>query len=190
MKTQWRETFLLYAEEDEYAQAIGKSRDNLREILAAHEKVYCSFSGGKDSTVLLDLALREDPAMMVMHIDFGRWLIPRPIFREICAIAAHMGCTLRIETSSQWEKYGRNLPKGGVFGKILFGRIEPQLVSEGFDCCLLGLRSQESHKRAARTRDKMWDFEKIHTAYPIAHLTYMDVWAHIVKKKSSVSEAL
>jgi len=180
MKNSWIQTFLLYSETDEYEQHIGEARDRLHEAVISHKRTYCSYSGGNDSTVLLWLALQENPCMMVLHIDFGRWLMPRPIFDEICRNATTQGCKLRIETSPQWEQAGRNLPKGGIFGKVLFGRIEPQLHEECYDCCLLGLRAEESRKRAARTKDKAWDMATIDTAYPIGHMSWMDVWAAIV----------
>lgn len=181
MKPIWKSTFLLHSESEEYLDSIEKARKNLVEVIKNHKKTYCSFSGGKDSTVLLWLALQADPSMMVLHIDFGRWLMPRPIFAEICQNAKLQGVqAMRIEGSEQWENAGRSLPKGGIFGKVLFGRIEPQLHKEGYDCCLLGLRAEESRKRAARTKDRAWSMATIDTAYPISHMSWMDVWACIV----------
>ena len=184
MKEVDRLTFLMYSETDEYIQHIAEAKEKLQMAIESHQKTYCSFSGGKDSTVLLWLALQADPTMMVLHIDFGRWLMPRPIYADICKNMKLHGCkNMRIETSDQWEQAGRRLPSGGIFGKILFGRIEPQLEREGYDCCLLGLRAEESRKRASRTKDKTWDMARIDTAYPISHLTWMDVWGCIVSNK-------
>jgi 3'-phosphoadenosine 5'-phosphosulfate sulfotransferase (PAPS reductase)/FAD synthetase len=184
MKPIWKSTFLLHAETDEYLENITKAKEALHVAVESHKKTYCSFSGGKDSTVLLWMALQEKPTMLVLHIDFGRWLMPRTIFADICNNAKKQGGrNFRIEGSEQWEKAGRKLPKGGIFGKVLFGRIEPQLHEEGYDCCLLGLRAEESRKRASRTKDKAWDMATIDTAYPISHLSWMDVWACIISNK-------
>lgn len=184
MKPIWVSTFLLHSETDEHKTAIKLAQRKLHEAVTSHKRTYCSYSGGKDSSVLLYLALLEDPKMTTLHIDFGRWLMPRAIFAEICNNAKKQGTSLRIETSQQWEKSGRKLPKGGVFGKVLFGRIEPQLISEGYDCCLLGLRAEESRKRKYRTEvDWDRDHSRIDTAYPISHLSWKDVWACIVSNK-------
>jgi len=179
----WRRTFLLFAETEEHQAKIAEAGEKLRIAIDAHEKPYCSYSGGKDSTVLLWLVLQTKPDMMVLHIDFGRWLMPRAIYREIVQNAKITGTrNLRIETSPQWERAKRNIPKGGIFGKILFGRIEPALKEEGFDCCLLGLRAEESQKRKARTT-RQYDYGIIDTAYPISELSWMDVWATIVANR-------
>ncbi len=180
MKESWRETFLSWGKTEGYLERIGAAQEATRSAIQSHRKTYCSFSGGKDSTVLLDMALRVDPCIMVLHIDFGRWLMPRPIFQEIYRNATSQGCKLRIETSPQWERAQRNIPKGGIFGKVLFGRIEPRLNEEGYDCCLLGLRAEESGKRKRRT-EKGWDKPgRIATHHPLRDLSWQDIWAYII----------
>lgn len=180
MKEIDRLTFLMYSETDEYLQHITEAKEKLQIAIDSHRKTYCAFSGGKDSTVLLWLTLQADPSMMVLFLDMGRWYMPREIQKAIVENATMQGTTLRVESSEMWEKLRRN--SNNFFGKVLFGRIEPQLEREGYDCCLLGLRAEESRKRASRTKDKAWDLARIDTAYPISHLTYMDVWGCIVSE--------
>jgi sulfate adenylyltransferase subunit 2 len=183
MKDSWRDTFLLFSETEEHQARMAEAREAMHDMVVSYRKPYVAFSGGKDSTVLLWMAMQETSPMMVLHIDFGRWLMPRAIFREILRNAHAQGATLRIETSAQWERAGRNLPKRGIFGPVLFGRIEPQLVEEGYDLCLLGLRAEESLKRRRRTGECWSDRPaQIETAYPMRDLTWMDVWACIVSK--------
>lgn len=174
-----RETFLLHAEIDEYQTRIEQARENITETFRTFRKPYCSFSGGKDSLVMLHLALQQDPGIMVFHWDYGPAYMPRDIELEILQIAREAGATaIRCETTQQYVQKGRTAK--GVLGKMLYGRVIPALKAEGYDCALIGLRAGESFKRARRTRSLFERDAGIHNAFPIRHLTARDVWAYII----------
>lgn len=180
MTESWRSTFLAWSELADYQERIEEAHRNIARSVASRLKAYCSYSGGKDSTVLVHLCLSVDPDMMVFHWKFSPWQLPGPIEAEVLRNLERLGAKNKlIETSPQYAKYKRSLPSE-IFYRSLFGRVEPALVEAGYDLCFLGLRAEESGARKRRTKDG-WDKPgKIPTHHPLKDLKWQDVWAYIV----------
>jgi len=174
-----RETFLLHAETEEHHTRIAQAQENIAETFRTFRKPYVAYSGGKDSLVMLHLALQQMPDIMVYHWDYGPYYMPREIEREVINIAISVGVkAVRCETTPKYVQLKRTAV--GVLGKVLYGRVIPQLKSEGYDCSLIGLRAAESRKRTRRTKSLFEKDGSIHSAFPIRHLSARDVWAYIV----------
>lgn len=180
MKPHWRQTFLAWSELPDYAERIEAARENIRASMRSHRKGYCSYSGGKDSSVLVHLCLSVDPEMLVFHWKYSPWQLPKPFEDTVLRNLDLLGVKNKlIETSPQYDDCDRELP-AQIFNRCLFGRIEPMLIDMGYDLCFLGLRAEESLKRKRRTATG-WDKPgKIPTHHPLKDLVWQDVWAYTV----------
>jgi len=177
-----RKSFLMWTKTEEYHSRICEAEEIIRKAYEKISRPFVSFSGGKDSTVMLHLVLQQDSNVLVLHWDYGRYYMPREIEAEILANAQKIGAkNIRVETSIQYEKQKRKAVN--VIGRDLIGRIMPKMKAEGYDCCFLGLRAEESMKRKRRT--KTWlEYHGEHVApanvFPIRRLKWLDVWGYIV----------
>jgi len=171
-----RRAFLLWAEREEFREALDRSLREL-EALLGRRRCYVAFSGGKDSTCLLHLALQIDPEVTVFYWDHGPWLMPRWLHREILQNARRIGArnlVVRTGRALQHEWIRRRpLPWYRAFFKTL-----QEFKQEGrWEVALIALRAEEGVGRRIRTRNPPED-----EAYPIAHWTWRDVWAYILSR--------
>lgn len=181
MNEKLKETFLLYSSFSELKEKIKNAKEIIKEAIKQNEgKGYVAYSGGKDSTCLLHLVLQENPEVMVLHWDFGRYFIPREIHKEIIENAKKIGAkNIRIETSEKYEKYKRRAIN--VLGSDYLGKLIPRLFEEGYTYSFIGLRAEESYKRKRIIKKEK---QKVRTTikeyYPLAEWTWLDVWSYIV----------
>ena len=181
MTAEWRETFWLWSRTEQHTRALHEARAIIERALESAQKPYIAYSGGKDSTVMAHLVLQCAPDTMVLHWDYGRAFVPEPIQREILRNARLIGVrNLRIETSPLYAKLGRRAQN--VLGKHMIGKLLPQLAAEGYDLAFVGLRKQESSKRAIRLRTNK-ALSVIPECHPLANWDWRDVWAYIVTHK-------
>ena len=52
-------------------QKIGLAKNIIEKAVSDHQRIFFSFSGGKDSTVMLDLVLKAKPDIKIVGIDTG-----------------------------------------------------------------------------------------------------------------------
>lgn len=173
-----RETYRIWSHEPGYRERIREARDLVRETLDGH-RTYVAYSGGKDSLVMMHLALQEDPEVLVWHWDYGPAYMPREIEREVREIAVSAGArNYQVDTTPLYTQLGRTAK--GVLGRVLYGRVIPEMVRAGYSTSFVGLRSEESIRRKFRTQSA---YEKtaigMTTVFPIRGLTVRDVWAYI-----------
>lgn len=178
MQDTLRETYRLWADQPEYKSRIKTACGLIRDTIS-HHKAYVAYSGGKDSLVMTHLALQEDPDILVWHWDYGPAYMPRAIEHEVRDIAMAIGVkNYKVDTTPLYQKLGRTAK--GVLGRVLYGRVIPEMVNAGYSASFVGLRSEESLKRKQRTQSA---YEKtapgMTTVFPIRGLTVRDVWAYI-----------
>ena len=123
------------------------------------------------------LALLARPDCTIFHWDYGRAYIPLPMHDEIKKIMADIGAQdILIKTSPLYEKLGRNAVN--VLGRELIRRVLPELKREGYDLDLVGLRREESSKRARRI-DTGNEISPIREYWPMRNWKWLDIWAYI-----------
>ena len=172
----------MWAELDDYVERIDEARDNIQRALELYEKPYVSFSGGKDSTVMLHMVLEHCPDVMTFHWDYGPYYVPRELMHEILIQAKQLGSkNTRVETSPEYSRKKRQAVS--VLGKSLYARVTPLLHKDGYDLCFLGLRAGESKKRAARTKNLFEKERQMTNCFPVRHLSTSDIWAYIVSNE-------
>ena len=173
-----RDTYLMHAETEEYHTAIKEANQIIRNALTAFpQESYVAYSGGKDSTVMLDMVLKQDPDVMVMNVDYGKAIMPRDIQQEIIANARQIGAkNLRI-----YPIKTKRTGTGAHFYRILFGVMQKELIQRGVRLAFVGLRSAESVIRRLKTQNGGYKWNgSLTECYPLHHLKTRDVWAYIV----------
>ncbi|MGD9662828.1 MAG: phosphoadenosine phosphosulfate reductase family protein, partial [Porticoccaceae bacterium] len=124
-----------------------KSREFIREFLSRCKKPYLSWSGGKDSTLMLWLVLQERPDIPVIYFDADSclpdgWEYMRRLIREWSINFRAVKTRPILDVLAE---YGLDHP--GIDYRTMEATVyEPvkQLISEGYDGSIIGIRSQES----------------------------------------------
>lgn len=179
----------------------------MREVAAEFRKPVLLYSGGKDSSVMLHLAMKAfypaRPPLALLTINTG-WE-----FREVVsyrdAAAMRSGLDLIVHTNSEGVGEGID-PIGGdesVYTRVMKTEaLRQAFETYGFDAGLTGARRDEEASRAKervfsfRTSRHAWDPRnqrpeiwrlyntRIHAgesvrAFPLANWTEIDVWHYI-----------
>jgi len=174
-----REMYLIYSETDEYQEAVRQLHENVSKAFSEHSKPYVAYSGGKDSLVMSHAVLRENPGTLIFHWDYGPYYMPRELEREIIDMAHQIGArNLRVESTNVYKVKKREAIS--VLGKMLYGRVMPDLKKEGYDLAFVGLRAQEGCKRAKRVSDLFENDSVLPNCFPVRHMKARDIWAYII----------
>jgi sulfate adenylyltransferase subunit 2 len=192
------------------AEAIGI----LRDVAGAFRRPVLLYSIGKDSSVLLHLALKAfHPARIpfpVLHIDTG-WKFAEMIrFRD--AIARRLGLDLRVHTNHEGARQGVTPFTHGAheYTRIMKTVALRQALEEGgFDVAIGGARRDEERSRAKerifslrepghrweprRQRPEFWRTPNTQLsegqtmrAFPLSNWTEIDVWRYVRRENIDV----
>lgn len=195
---------------DYLEQLESESIHIFREVAAQFEKPALLFSGGKDSIVLVHLALKafrpgKFPFPLV-HIDTGHNFQEALDFRDALAEKTGERLIVRkvedtINTKQLTEPKGKFASRNALQTYTLLDTIE----EFGFDACIGGARRDEEKARAKERifsvrdefgqwdpklqRPELWNIYngKIHKGenvrvFPISNWTELDIWNYIRKE--------
>ena len=169
----WREYFLAWYDEGRVEEKAEEAREFSQRYL---EEGVASVSGGKDSMVMLHILAAVKPDLAVFHWDHGPWLMPREVEEEI--IRNIRSAAPRAKLVVERYEFGgeeRSREEWGPWYRAFFGT----LARLGFRYHLLGIRRDESCRRAAKGRvvaRRGWT-----EVHPIYHFTWRDAWAYVFK---------
>ncbi|TVS19666.1 MAG: sulfate adenylyltransferase subunit CysD [Gammaproteobacteria bacterium] len=183
----------------------------LREVVAEAEHPVMLYSIGKDSAVMLHLAMKAfypaKPPFPLLHID-TRWK-----FQEMYAfrdrIAAEMGMDLLVYVNPEGEKRGISpFTHGSAIHTDVMKTegLKQALNQYGFDAAFGGARRDEEKSRAKERifsfrsnqhrwdpknqRPELWRLYNAHKhkgesirVFPLSNWTELDVWQYIYLKK-------
>ena len=185
----------------------------IREVAAECEKPVMLYSIGKDSSVMLHLALKafypEKPPFPFMHID-TTWKFREMIeFRD--RIAREKGIEMIVYTNEEGVRQGINpFDHGSAYTDIMKTEALKQALSKyGFTAAFGGGRRDEEKSRAKERifsfrnaeqawdpknqRPEMWDLynTQIHQGesmrvFPISNWTEKDIWQYITREKIDI----
>ncbi len=183
----------------------------MREVAAQFEKPALLFSGGKDSILLVHLAMKAFAPMKIpfplVHIDTGHNFPEALAFRDF--FAKEIGAELivrKVEDTIQKQKLTE--PKGKFASRnwLQTHTLLETIEEFQFDACIGGARRDEEKARAKERffsvrddfgqwdpklqRPELWKIYngRIHKGenvrvFPISNWTELDVWNYIKKEK-------
>lgn len=186
----------------------------LREVAAQFQKPVLMYSAGKDSSVLLHLAVKAfRPAPLpfpLLHIDTGWKFRDMIAFRD--AAAKTLGCELIVHTNADGVRDNINpLDHGSdvYTGVMKTTALRQALDMHGFDAAIGGARRDEEKSRAKerifslrarghrwapeRQRPELWQIfngrlglDETMRVFPLSNWTERDVWAYIARESIAV----
>ena len=183
----------------------------MREVAAQFEKPALLFSGGKDSILLVHLAMKAFAPMKIpfplVHIDTGHNFPEALAYRDF--LAKEIGAELivrKVEDTIQKQKLTE--PKGKFASRnwLQTHTLLETIEEFQFDACIGGARRDEEKARAKERffsvredfgqwdpklqRPELWKIYngRIHKGenvrvFPISNWTELDVWNYIKKEK-------
>ena len=172
-----------------YQRRIQQARAFVAEALAACQRPYIAFSTGKDSTVMADLVWQQNPGIPAVYFDADAAF---PESRELLERYHAAGRTI-INWHTEPLLETMALAGGPLFSEnatmesTVYAPIKSLVAEYGFDGAFVGLRAEESLHRnlSITTRGTLFLSQRhgIYSAWPIAWLTFRDVWAYILSRR-------
>jgi len=183
--------------------------------LAVFSRPALLFSGGKDSAVLLHIALKafapQKPPFALLHIDTGHNFPEVLTYRDARAAATGLGLVVRkVEDSIARGSVEVSGPTASRNGAQAVTLLEAQQELE-FDVLLGGARRDEEKARAKERvfshrdafgawrpraqRPELWSLFNRHIGagehmrvFPLSNWTEADVWAYIARERIPLPE--
>jgi sulfate adenylyltransferase subunit 2 len=182
----------------------------IREVAAEARKPVMLYSAGKDSSVMLQLALKAfypgKPPFPLLHVDTTFKFKAMYEFRD--RMAKENGIDLMVHVNQEGVRMGMNPFEHGsaVFTDVMKTEGLKQALDEhGFDAAFGGARRDEEKSRAKervfsfrsaqhrwdpkRQRPELWRLYNGRTSpgtsmrvFPLSNWTEMDVWLYIYKE--------
>lgn len=193
------ESYRLYARLPAFRRRVDRALVLITEALKDEPASYVSWSGGKDSMVLLDLVRRVNPNIAIMHVRTDIEYPDCETFVDHVIEAWKLDhCTI-LRPPSAWQVL---VEEGGPFGQVnvatsridkecFFEPIEAEVAAKGYRQVFLGLRAEESLARTWNVRMRGTRYyhkgRGIWTCLPLASWTAKDVFAYCVVNDIPVS---
>lgn len=179
-----------------------------REVAGEFERPVIMFSGGKDSTVLLHLAVKAFwPAPMpfpVLHVDTGHNLPEVIEFRD--RIVERYNLRLHVASVEEYLADGRQQERpDGIRNPLQIQPLLDSISENRFDAVFGGARRDEERARAKerifslrdsfgqwdpkRQRPELWNLYNGRHApgehvrvFPLSNFTELDIWRYIARE--------
>ena len=191
-----------------------ESIEIIREAVSGAKNPVILYSIGKDSSVMLQLALKSfypaSPPLPLLHVD-TTWKF-KEMYNFRNQIALESGMELIVHTNQEGKKAGINpfTHSSNYYTDVMKTQaLRQALEIGGYDVILGGARRDEEQSRAKERifsfrseghnwdpkaqRPELWNLynTKLHTGqtmrvFPISNWTEKDVWQYLLKEKISI----
>jgi 3''-phosphoadenosine 5''-phosphosulfate sulfotransferase (PAPS reductase)/FAD synthetase and related enzymes len=179
----WREYFLAWYDEGRVSEKAAEAADFIERYVG---EGVLSVSGGKDSMAMLHIAATQlgDAGLDIFHWDHGPALMPRDV--ETGILESIRSVAPRAKLVVKQYSLGES-NRARTDWRPWYREFFSTLRSLGYKYHILGIRRDESSRRAARGRV----VERRHWVeiHPIYNFTWRDVWAYIFKHAVPIPRA-
>lgn len=183
-----------HARSPRFKRVVDEANRYIEEALQRMEQPSVAFSGGKDSTVVLDL-VRRQRSDVVAHFGHEQWLLP-----ETEAFVAQVGNLVKTalpDSHAEWFSVWQNpddVPDDTQYiNREEYTEFNYERRMMGWDGKFLGLRAEEnSYRRIFLKRFGAMRYCSTHDMWecnPIAFWKVEDVWAYIVSRDLPYNKA-
>lgn len=178
--------FQLWSKLKLHKRRVNQAEDLISDWLKKVDNPYIAFSGGKDSTCILDLVRKQRPDTLAVYLD------PDCHFPEQMHFMESFPFMIRYPADEPFlVTLDRNPTILGneVLQKTTWGPIKRLLAEYNFDGVCYGLRKEEDHGRKmhALTRGAVFWLKRdgIWGCQPLTDWGRNDVWGYIVSNNLS-----
>lgn len=174
---------------------IKRTTQVIQEFLGKCKKPYVAWSGGKDSTLALHFAMQSKPDIEAIYFDADSSLPDTEEYIE--RMVREWDINFRnVKTRSMLDVFKEHGLSPGIEYQTMKATVyEPvkQLVEEGYDGAIIGVRAEESRGRLmGGCNYGQLFFAKGYgywQAWPVLWWTTKDVWLYIDTKKMPYNSA-
>ena len=180
MNEKEKQMFLAWSHRPEFAVLVQDTLATIKQHVDAG-KCMVAYSGGKDSTAMLHLALQVCPEIDVFLWDQGMYLMPREVHVEICVNARKVGAKNFIVESAKVQNKPEivfNPDLWGVSHRTHYAVIGKLRRERGWMTQFVGLRAEESC-----SRKRVCSKPRRGEVYPLDKWDWRSVWAYIVSRE-------
>lgn len=183
----------LHARSDIYQSHLENARRSIIKAIDTGRKFYVSFSGGKDSSVMLRLILECLPKIAVMHIKSGYALPDTEVYIKLIKEKWAINL-IEVDVPVDYLELCREFGLPHLRSKLIQKKVVKLLKKDtatqwAEDQCFTGLfwglRAEESIGRKALCRccpNGIIDRHGILRVAPLAAWTAKDIWAYIISE--------
>lgn len=182
---------ILHGKSKRYKNKELSAKDIISRALVQMDRPYLSFSGGKDSLIMLHMVLEQKPDIPVVYWDADASFPDTDIFLD--KISSEWNIDLiRFKTRPILEvfrEYGIDHPQIEAKTMIatVYDPIKKLIAEYGFDGVFVGLRREESYgrKQLIKYRGPIFysKYQNVIECLPVAYFSVQDVWAYITANK-------
>jgi len=181
-----RAGLLAHAQTVGFRKRLAQTQRTIDNALEVMQRPSVSFSGGKDSSVVLHLVRQVAPETVATYAD-DEWILPETE-ALLRATPNLVRVARRLQHAEWFTAYADGPPAALPEGAVWTEGSRWQYVRDvlGCDGVFLGLRADENNRRRTYLRSRgllVWldHYQQWH-CNPIAWWTTQDVWAYIVSR--------
>lgn len=189
-----RAGFLVHAETAGFRNRMSVSRRIIENWLSYCQNPYVAFSGGKDSTVLLDLVWEQKSDVVAMFSD-DQFILPETesLLGKTANLRRIASCVMHCDWFWSWDD-GKQISSGTEWVKPGALDASSQWAHDnGFDGVAVGIRAQEnSYRKIAIRRHGVLFYaagKQLWQCWPLAEWTTVDIWAYILSRGLNYNHA-
>jgi len=182
--------YLLHAKDADYQKRIENARLAIEMAYDSHRKFYASWSGGKDSSVMLRLILDLSPTIPVLYMQSGYALPETEDYILRMKDEWNLNLTIihaEIDYIELCKEFGLPHQRTAATQKAIVKSIKKSVgshwaIQERFSGMFWGLRAEESKSRKQAMKygkHGLLGNDGILRVSPISDLSSIDIWAFI-----------
>lgn len=194
-----RRFYMLHARTRAFQDRVARTQNVVKRFIRDYPEVYVSWSGGKDSSVVLDLAtnVRADIPVLCVQTDI-EYPDNLEIVEKYRKMWPDMTLILVHPETSAWEYLTRsadvfrevNVASSKLDRLFFYEPIQKEVEAQGYNAYFLGLRKEESRARLLGLTFHGMVYEKqdgMTVCCPLSNWSGRDVMGYLVSRDLPIS---